>query len=208
MWYVTHFLTSRGKVVPIYGTTYSTTKSVVNKNSIYETKTISGDLISEKKTNDNKKRFDVKDLARRRHVHISTKRTVLATQGVYAKQITSRNRFLAFKAIRCRYCDCCPHANVISYCARPKGEKKAKYGENKKNDSQVQFNNGVEKASRENKRLRSEAQLSLRSTSSVEWPRCIERGRKNRCWLGGQLLFFLGVFSCHIKPHMWERNRG
>ena len=28
-------------------------KSVVNKNSIYETKTISGDLLSEKKTNNN-----------------------------------------------------------------------------------------------------------------------------------------------------------
>ena len=51
---VTHFLTSRGNVVRIYGTTYTTTKSVVN-NSIYETETISGDLISEKKTNNNKK---------------------------------------------------------------------------------------------------------------------------------------------------------
>ena len=49
-----HFLTSRGNVVPIYGTTYSTAKSVVHNKSIYETKTISGDLISEKKTNNKK----------------------------------------------------------------------------------------------------------------------------------------------------------
>ena len=55
MWDVTHFLTSRGNVAPIYGTKYSTTKSVVNNNSVYETKTISGDLISEKKTKTTKK---------------------------------------------------------------------------------------------------------------------------------------------------------
>ena len=47
-------MASRGNYVPIYGTKYSTTKSVVN-NAIYETKTISGDLISEKKTNNKKK---------------------------------------------------------------------------------------------------------------------------------------------------------
>ena len=44
----------QGNAIPIYGKTYSTTKSVVN-NSIYETKTISGDLINEKKTNNQKK---------------------------------------------------------------------------------------------------------------------------------------------------------
>ena len=57
-----------------------------NKNSIYETKTISGDLIRETKTDHNKKtkRLDVEVLARRVHVHISTKRTVQATQGLYA----------------------------------------------------------------------------------------------------------------------------
>ena len=39
-----------------YGTTYWTAKSVVNSNSVYETKTISGDLIiNEKKINNNKK---------------------------------------------------------------------------------------------------------------------------------------------------------
>ena len=38
-----------------YGTTYSAAKPVVNNNSIYETKTISGDLRSEKKTNNNRK---------------------------------------------------------------------------------------------------------------------------------------------------------
>ena len=69
-----------------YSTTYSAAKPVVNKNSIYETKTISRDLTSEKKTNNKKKqkRLDVEVLARRVHVHISTKRTVQATQGVYA----------------------------------------------------------------------------------------------------------------------------
>ena len=50
-----NFLTSRGNVVPIYGTTYSTGKSVVNNISIHEAKTISGDLVSEKKTNNNNK---------------------------------------------------------------------------------------------------------------------------------------------------------
>ena len=37
-----------------YSTTYSEQNPFVNKNSIYETKTISGDLISEKKTNNKK----------------------------------------------------------------------------------------------------------------------------------------------------------
>ena len=35
---------------------------------------------------------------------------------------------------------------------------------------------------------------------SVEWPRCIEKGRKVRCWLGEQLLFFWGDFSCCTNP--------
>ena len=54
-----------------YSTTYTAVKPVVIKNSTHETKTISGDLISEKKTTTTK-RFDVKVLARRVHVHIST----------------------------------------------------------------------------------------------------------------------------------------
>ena len=65
-------------------------KSVI-KNSIHETKTISGDLISKKKTNNQekkkiKKRLDVEVLARRVLVHLSTIniRTVQATQGVHA----------------------------------------------------------------------------------------------------------------------------
>ena len=45
---------SRGNVVPVFVTTYSTAKSAVN-NSIYETMIISGDLVSERKTNNNKK---------------------------------------------------------------------------------------------------------------------------------------------------------
>ena len=76
---------SRRNFVPIHGITYSTAKSaVVNNNSIYETKTISGDLISEKKTNNNEKGFDVKVLTRRVHVLVSTKRTVPATRGAHA----------------------------------------------------------------------------------------------------------------------------
>ena len=34
----------------------------------------------------------------------------------------------------------------------------------------------------------------------VVWARCIEKGRKVRCWLGEQLLFFWGDFSCCINP--------
>ena len=41
----------------------------------------------------------------------------------------------------------------------------------------------------------------------VEWPRYTERERTDRCWLGGQLLFFWGHFSC-IKPQMRGRNGG
>ena len=40
---------------PAYSTTYSEQNPFVNKNSIYETKTISGDLIRETKTDHNKK---------------------------------------------------------------------------------------------------------------------------------------------------------
>ena len=32
--------------------------------------------------------------------------------------------------------------------------------------------------------MRSKAQLSLRKTSNVVWPRYVERGRWVRCWLG------------------------
>ena len=41
----------------------------------------------------------------------------------------------------------------------------------------------------------------LPSTPCVKWPR-LEKGRKVRCWLGGQLLFFWGYFSCFINPYM------
>ena len=40
---------------PAYGTTYSEPNPFVNKNAIYETKTISGGLIRETKTDHNKK---------------------------------------------------------------------------------------------------------------------------------------------------------
>ena len=45
-----HFLMSTGNVVLIYGTTYSTAISAVNNNSVYETKTISGDKVKRKQT--------------------------------------------------------------------------------------------------------------------------------------------------------------
>ena len=45
----------------------------------------------------------------------------------------------------------------------------------------------VEKACREKRRLRSEAQLSLRSTPSVEWPRHTERGARFGAGLEGSL---------------------
>ena len=68
---------------PAYSTTYSEQNPFVNKNSIYETKTISGDLIRETKTDHNKK--NKKGWTWRcLRVDISTKRTVQATQGVYA----------------------------------------------------------------------------------------------------------------------------
>ena len=46
----------------------------------------------------------------------------------------------------------------------------------------------------------------LPTTPSVEWPRHIEKGRKVRCWLGGQLLFFWGDFSCCINPQISDRK--
>ena len=36
----------------------------------------------------------------------------------------------------------------------------------------------------------------------VEVPRNTERERRDRCWLGGHLLFFRGDFSWCIKPQM------
>ena len=43
----------------------------------------------------------------------------------------------------------------------------------------------------------------------VEWPRYKEKGRKVRCWLGGQLLFFwLGFyFVLNLTREMTERLR-
>ena len=57
--------------------------------------------------------------------------------------------------------------------------------------------------------MRSVAQLSLRSTSSVEWPRYIGMRRKVRCWLGEQLLF-LGIgFSFRSKTsHVRAEGNG
>ena len=46
------------------------------------------------------------------------------------------------------------------------------------------------------------------NSRTVEWPRYTERERRDRCWLGGQLLFFWGDFSCCIKPQMRGRNGG
>ena len=43
----------------------------------------------------------------------------------YVQQIMSSSRLLAFEAILCRYCDCCPRVTIISYRAWPKGKKRA-----------------------------------------------------------------------------------
>ena len=49
---------------------------------------------------------------------------------------------------------------------------------------------------------------TLQWSATVEWPRYIERGRKVRCWLGGQLLFSWIGFSFCIRPHIRKRNGG
>ena len=90
--------------------------------------------------------------------------------------------------------------------------KESKDRRKQKIDSQIHSKSltyGVEKACREKRRLRSEAQLSLRSTSSVEWPRYIGMRRKVRCWLGEQLLF-LGIgFSFRSKTsHVRAEGNG
>ena len=46
------------------------------------------------------------------------------------------------------------------------------------------------------------------SSLSVEWPRYTKRERGDRCWLGGQLIFFWGDIFCCIKPQMGERDGG
>ena len=91
----------------------------------------------------------------------------------------------------------------------PKGKRQQRIGGKQKIDSQIHvysLTSEVEKACREKRRVRSEGQLSFRSTPSVEWPRYVERGRRVRCWLGWQLLFFWGGFSCCINPQMSERK--
>ena len=100
--------------------------------------------------------------------------------------------------------------NIISRVTQ-RGKRTQKIGEKQKNDSQLHYKSltsGVEKACREKRGLRSEAQLSLRSMSSVGWPRYTKRERRDRCWLKGKLLFFWGDVSCCIKPQMSERNGG
>ena len=44
------------------------------------------------------------------------------------------------------------------------------------------------------------------SVMFAKWPR-LEKGRKVRCWLGGQLLFFWGYFPCFINPYMSDGKR-
>ena len=91
-----------------------------------------------------------------------------------------------------------------------RGKIKQKMGEKqKKIGSQIHFNSltsGVENACREKKRLSSEAQLSLRSTSSVEWPRYTERDAGFGAGLEGSF-FWVGFPFC-IRPHMWKMNGG
>ena len=80
----------------------------------------------------------------------------------------------------------------------PKGKRKQNIGEKQKIDPQIHSKSlpyGVEKACRENRRLRSEAQLSLRSTSSVEWPRYKEMDARFAAGLEDS-------FSFVLNPHM------
>ena len=143
-------------------------------------------------------RFDVKVLARR--VRISTKRTVQATRDVHATYSKYR---VGINPSLSRLFDVCTAAVVrvlIQYriTRDPKGKGKQNIGVKQKIDAQIHSKSltyGVEKACREKRRLRSEAQLSPRSTSSVgfethcdftrrfvlpstpsvEWPRYKER---------------------------------
>ena len=86
----------------------------------------------------------------------------------------------------------------------PKGKRKQNIGEKQKIDPQIHSKSlpyGVEKACRENRRLRSEAQLSLRSKSSVEWPRYKERDASLvLAWRAASLLLVGLLFV--LKPHM------
>ena len=50
--------------------------------------------------------------------------------------------------------------------------------------------------------------IVLNIIPTVECPKYVGRGRKVRCWLGGQLLFFWIGFSFVLKPQLWERNGG
>ena len=133
-----------------------------------------------KRNEQQQKRFDLKVLARRRHVHIITKRTVQATRGVHA---TYSKKRVGIDPSLSRLFDVCTAAVVrvlIQYriTRDPKGKGKQNIGVKQKIDAQIHSKSltyGVEKACREKRRLRSEAQLSLRSTSSVEWPRYKER---------------------------------
>ena len=66
----------------------------------------------------------------------------------------------------------------------------------------------VEKAWRKKRRVRSKAQLSLRKTANVVWPRYTERGRWVRCWLGEQLLFFGSDFSLYSNLRCEREKEG
>ena len=102
----------------------------------------------------------------------------------------SRKWLLDFEAIRCRCCDYCPYSTITSYRAWPKeGEESEREEKNKKlTRSAIQkvSHLGWRRPAGRNEGC-CEAQLSLRSTSSVERPRYTKRERRDRCWLGGQL---------------------
>ena len=139
-------------VVPIYGITYSTAKSaVVNNNSIYDTETISGDLISEKKTNNNQKCLTWRFL--RAEYMYSSAPNGLCPRHVARMLPTTNSEQQSTTRSR-----------VYVVTRATQRGKKAKDRRETKIDSQrhcKRLTSGVEKACREKRRLRSEARLSV-----------------------------------------------
>ena len=158
MWDVTHFLTSRGNVAPIHGTKYSTAKSVVNNNSVYETKTISGGLISEKKTSNNEKCLTWRCLRVEYTTHQHQADRASDTRCVcYVQQITSTPRFRGYSTSVLRTLSAC-YYNIVSRVVQM--GRKQKIGGKQRVDSQMHIyslTSEVEKACREKSALRSSA---------------------------------------------------
>ena len=124
------------------------------------------------------------------------------TRGIcYVQQITSTPRFRGNSMSVLRQLSAC-YYNIVSRVTQ-RG-KKAKEMRKTKNwlagpIQQVSHMGYVEKACREKRRLRSEAQLSLRSTSCVVWPRYKKRDARFAAGLESSFSSW-GDFSCCINP--------